>query len=77
MESGGTIPFAGGESREDFSKRCLKDFERLIFKYSDHNTIAFVVHGGTVMAVAQKYLGGDFYDYQLKNGEYMLLSLYE
>ncbi len=77
MESGGTISFPGGESREVFSKRCVEAFERLIFKYSDLNTIAFVVHGGTVMAAAQKYLGGDFYDCQLKNGEYMLLSLYE
>ena len=77
MESGGKLPFPGGEDMEGFSKRCIEAFERTIKKYDHIKTMAFVVHGGTVMAVAQKYLGGNFYDYHLKNGEYMVLSLYE
>lgn len=77
MESGGKLPFPGGEDMEGFSKRCIEAFERTIKKYDSIKTMAFAVHGGTVMAVAQKYLGGNFYDYHLKNGEYMVLSLYE
>ena len=72
---------------------AIKAARRYAFlKYGDgHSTIitlknsfqmcirdrAFIVHGGTIMAIAKKYLGGDFYDYHLKNGEYMVLSLYK
>ncbi len=75
IDSGGKMAFPRGEGRKEFSKRCLNAFEKTIRKFDSCKTIAFVVHGGTIMAIAEKYLGGDFYDYQLKNGEYMILSL--
>ena len=79
LESGGNIPFPGGEGREDFIKRCLRGFENVLISCRRENCriAAFIVHGGTIMAIAQKYLSGDFYDYHLKNGEYMVLSLYD
>ena len=29
---------------------------------------AFVIHGGTIMAIMQRIFGGGFYDYQIRNG---------
>lgn len=67
IESGGTDPFPHGESRGDFSERCNDAFLEYAEKYAGKN-IAFVVHGGTIMAVAERLFGGDFYDYQVENG---------
>lgn len=67
LESGGTIPFPDGESRSRFSERCAAAF----FEYTERlrgKNIAFVVHGGTVMAVMERLFGGGFYDYQAENG---------
>ncbi|GFI62571.1 putative phosphoserine phosphatase 2 [Clostridiales bacterium] len=75
LDSGGTLAFPGGESMETFSDRCVCAFTQAVEKYKRNNTLAFIVHGGTVMAIARSILGGNFYDYHLKNGEYMLLSL--
>lgn len=75
IDSGGTLPFPMGESMETSSKRQIKAFEKALRAYPNSKSIAFVVHGGTIMAVGQKYKGGNFYDYLLKNGEYMVLSL--
>ena len=33
------------------------------------NDACFVVHGGTIMAILSQIAGGDFYDYQVENGE--------
>lgn len=75
LESGGKLPFPMGENKDDFSKRCLESFKDAVNKYKSSETVAFVVHGGTIMSIAQYYIGGEFYDYHLKNGEYMIISL--
>lgn len=74
IDSGGTLPFPGGESMESFSKRCISAFEKAVDKYKNAKSMAFVIHGGTIMSIAKKYNGGNFYDYRLKNGEYMVIS---
>ena len=77
IDSGGKLQFPNGESMNSFSKRCINAFDYLVRKFDKADRMAFIVHGGTIMAIAKKYLGGDFYDYHLKNGEYMVLSLYK
>lgn len=77
IDSGGKLQFPNGESMDSFSKRCVNAFNNAVKKFEKTNRLAFVVHGGTIMAIAEKYLAGDFYDYHLKNGEYMVLSLYK
>lgn len=67
IDSGGTLPFPGGESREEFILRCQKGFrEVLAFPMK---RAAAVVHGGTIMALLSSYGTGDYFDYQCPNGE--------
>lgn len=64
INSGGNMPFPNGESLETFAKRCIEGF----FEMLEGESIAYVVHGGTIMAIMHRLFGGDFYDYQVKNG---------
>lgn len=50
IDSGGTLPFPDGESREHFIQRCCRALEQLVQSHS-FETAAVVVHGGTCMAV--------------------------
>lgn len=58
-----------GESRDDFIDRCCAGFSEMINKHMG-KTAAFIVHGGTVMAIMSRfaYPEGGFYDFQVKNG---------
>ena len=72
LESGGMTAFPGGESQEEFRTRCvesIKKWIRLLLK--DHaQSAAFVVHGGTIMAVMDKLSEEQmgFYHWQVENG---------
>ena len=68
IDSGGTIPFPGGESMAEMTDRVMKGFYEAM-DIADGLDAAFVVHGGTIMAVMSRIDGGDFYDYQIGNGE--------
>ena len=46
-----------------------------LFLYMDGRDAAFVVHGGTIMAVMSRIDGGDFYDYQIDNGECLVFNI--
>ena len=75
--SNGTLPFPGGESREAFLRRCDIGFRRMVewlfglteMELCGEKTVAAVVHGGTIMALLSQYSGGDYFDYQVSNGE--------
>lgn len=70
IESGGTMPFPKGESREQFVCRTVSAFERLIAASSnDADCVAFIVHGGSIMAVLSAYNCGSYFDFQCANGE--------
>lgn len=76
IDSGGTLPFPGGESREAFLSRCVAGFDRMrkhlaavTEKASDKPcTAGIIVHGGTIMALLSQYYGGEYFDYQVQNG---------
>lgn len=68
MESNGMMPFPEGEAHDVFKKRCIDAYKKAIGIAGDKN-IAFIIHGGTIMAIMQFIFGGDFYDYQVKNGD--------
>lgn len=66
-----TIP--NGESKSGFSERTLQAWNSIIkqpvaFKDESYNMV-LVVHGGTVKAILSSLLGGDYFDYDIKNGE--------
>lgn len=75
IDSGGALPFPGGESRSAFAARCVRAFERLRAQ-SFREDCALIVHGGTIMAIMERYAvpRGGYFDYQVSNGEGFVLS---
>ncbi len=81
LDSKGALPFPGGESREEFGIRCEEGFQEMMKQVEELKEsrkeswkgtplrVGIVVHGGTIMALLCRYGGGDYFDYQLKNGE--------
>ena len=69
IETGGRSPFPGGEDLETFQKRCCDAFEKIV--RSEKEDIAFVIHGGTIMAILDKYAvpHKDYYNWMAKNGK--------
>ena len=72
LDSMGEAPFPGGESKKEFSKRCSSAFEGELRKLmSEAAEVVFVVHGGTIMAVLDRFSEPhrDYYDWQIGNAE--------
>ncbi len=78
IDSGGTLPFPDGESMDQFKKRCREGFRKLVQVMETSEPLmraALVVHGGTIMAVLERFgfPKKAYFDYQVKNGcGYML-----
>ncbi len=72
LESGGTLAFPEGEDQEVFRSRCADGVRRWLQKGIEEKrkSIAFVVHGGTIMAALHRLAEGEhgFYDWQTGNG---------
>lgn len=71
IDSGGTLPFPEGESMDAFKRRCQEGFIRIAEEIRGTSLrAAVVVHGGTIMAVLERfgYPKRKYFDYQVKNG---------
>lgn len=70
INSGGTMPFPDGESPEAFRKRCNSAFESIIRNNAPASSIAFVVHGGTIMSILEKHAVPyrPYFDWHCENG---------
>ena len=79
VDSGGTLPFPGGESRENFSSRCVEGFQNVIFDAETRgfSTIAVILHGGSIMSILEALAVPEkpFYDWQVKNGQGFILEV--
>lgn len=82
IDSNGTLQFPNGESRDNFIRRCVQGMDRMIQDLQEEanadkeiRTVVAVVHGGTIMALLSSFCGGDYFDYQVKNGEGFVCSL--
>ncbi len=79
IDSGGTLAFPGGESRGAFSDRCCAAFGLCCRRALEGGAdmAAFVVHGGTIMAVLDRYSRPhrDYYEWQLPNAQGYLCEL--
>lgn len=79
VDSGGTLPFPEGESREQFRRRTLEGFSRIVTACIREkiNTAAVVVHGGTIMNIMEAYgqPKRSFYDWHVKNGHGYLVQV--
>lgn len=108
IDSGGTLPFPEGESREEFIRRSVAGYEKMLYhmktswrksatfgqdnrsmeqgepeaircderktgdispKNTGIRSVSAVVHGGTIMALLSHFLGGEYFDYQVKCGQ--------
>lgn len=74
IDSGGALPFPGGESMESFRERCARGLGQLLARFEEEEkpqTTACIVHGGTIMALLSRFgtEGKDYYDYQCGNGQ--------
>ena len=70
IDSGGKLPFPNGEAPSDFRARCLGSFEKIVRRYEHCSSLAFVVHGGTIMSILEKYAvpRRDYFDWHCENG---------
>ena len=80
IDSGGTLPFPEGESREAFILRSVAGYENML-RYmksvwersavsgQSDRSVSAVVHGGTIMALLSHFLEGEYFDYQVKCGQ--------
>lgn len=73
IDSGGNMAFPGGESRAEFTSRCCAAFEACCRRVLAENrdSAAFVVHGGTIMAILDRYSRPhrDYFDWQTENAQ--------
>ena len=83
MDSGGTIGFPKGESREAFVIRCERGMVKMcgqLSRMEGQNVnrqirVAAIVHGGTIMALLSSFAGKEYFDSQVSNGEGFLSTL--
>ena len=79
IDSNGTLPFPGGESREEFKRRSLTGFQKAVTQCIRNNTktAALVIHGGTIMNIMEEYADRPraFYEWHVKNGGGYLAEL--
>ena len=73
IDSGGMLPFPGGESRETFKKRNVTGFEKVVNSCIKKKIMygVLVVHGGTIMNIMEAFADEEksFYDWHVKNGK--------
>lgn len=72
IDSGGTLPFPDGESREEFILRCragLLDCLNKLTEKKAQGKVVCIVHGGTIMALFDSYGKGSYFDYQCRCGQ--------
>lgn len=75
LDSNGTLAFPQGESREHFLNRCERGLYRMLDQAGscqekeETSPAGLLVHGGTIMALVSRFYGGDYFDYQVGNGE--------
>ena len=72
-----TGPIPEGESVEAFKARCCKAFQEAASAVPEEKTAAFVVHGGVIMAILERFARPQrsFYDYYIGNGGCVSCSL--
>lgn len=70
IDTMGECGFPGGETKAEFQKRCICTFEKEIRNMQCASTIAFVVHGGTIMAILDQFSNPhkDYFEWQVENG---------
>lgn len=78
IDSGGTMPFPGGEDQAAFRRRCREAFAQIVreLRCQACACAAVVAHGGTIMAILEAFGSPEknYFDFQVKNGCGYLLT---
>lgn len=71
IDTEGACGFPAGETIELFIGRCAAGFQKIWKEHGDSEDIVMVVHGGTIMALLDRYSEPHqgYYTWQVKNGE--------
>lgn len=79
IETEGACGFPDGETTELFIERCAEGLRRVYKEHGKSEDIVMVVHGGTIMALLDRYSEPhqDYYTWQAKNGEGFSMELVE
>ena len=78
IDSGGETAFPGGESKAEFTRRVCDGFERAVRpRMQAPLDIAIVAHGGTIMALMERYAEPHkpYFEWSVKPGEGFQLDL--
>lgn len=83
IDSRGTCGFPGGETMSEFQDRCANEFCRVAsieWRRKPDSSIVFVVHGGTIMAVLDRFSHPhkDYFEWRTENGNgYAAVASYD
>lgn len=76
IESKGTLGFPGGEDREQFVARTMAGYHKILGMLEEKfcgkdssKTVTIICHGGSIMAILSSLGFGEYFDFQVKNGE--------
>ena len=72
IDTNGETAFPGGESKAEFTKRVCDGFERIVRqRIEEPQDIAIVAHGGTIMALMERYAEPHkpYFEWNVKPGE--------
>lgn len=71
IDTMGESGFPQGEDIRDFKERCQVAFYNVINQCQPEENIAFVVHGGTIMSIMERFAipHKDYYSWQIGNGQ--------
>jgi alpha-ribazole phosphatase len=72
VDSGCTAPIPGGEDVTAFLARSAAAFSRELLTLPENSTAAFLIHGGVIMAILERYAKPkhSYYEYHLENCKY-------
>ena len=70
IDSGGTVCFPNGEEPEAFQKRSCNAFIETVAQFKACDSIAMIVHGGTIMSILSRFAvpHRDYYGWMCDNG---------
>lgn len=70
IDSGGKMTFPNGENPDEFKNRSICAFEKIAENTRPDCTASLVVHGGTIMAILEKFAvpKKEFYEFYARNG---------
>lgn len=70
IDSNGEMQFPNGEKPKEFKERCCEAFIRISESMQRLDSVAMVVHGGTIMSILEKFAipHKNYYEWNVPNG---------